>query len=81
MKLPKLHLRDLFWLVLVCALAVGWWRERSHNREVNASTINSLIRDLETEPEMQGVFGVVVSAKGEKFMVEMTRANGSVRKP
>ena len=28
MKLPKLHLRDLFWLVLVCAVAVGWWIER-----------------------------------------------------
>ncbi len=25
MKLPKLHIRDLFWLVMVCALAVGWW--------------------------------------------------------
>jgi hypothetical protein len=29
MKLPKLHLRDLFWLVLVCALGCGWWLERS----------------------------------------------------
>jgi hypothetical protein len=29
MKLPQLTLRDLFWLVLVCALAVGWWNEHS----------------------------------------------------
>jgi hypothetical protein len=29
MKLPQLYLRDLFWLVLVCALAVGWWVDRS----------------------------------------------------
>mgnify|MGYP001049340994 CR=1 FL=1 len=29
MKLPQLHLRDLFWLVLVSALAVGWWVERT----------------------------------------------------
>jgi hypothetical protein len=28
MKLPQLSLRDLFWLVLVCALAVGWCLER-----------------------------------------------------
>jgi hypothetical protein len=28
MKLPQLHLRDLFWLVLVCALAAGWWADR-----------------------------------------------------
>jgi hypothetical protein len=25
MKLPQLHLRDLFWLMLVCALGMGWW--------------------------------------------------------
>lgn len=24
MKLPKLSLRDLFWLVLVCAMGLGW---------------------------------------------------------
>lgn len=24
----KLTLRDLFWLVLVCALALGWWKNR-----------------------------------------------------
>ena len=29
MKLPQLHLRDLFWLVLVCGLVLGWWLERS----------------------------------------------------
>ena len=27
MKLPQFTLRDLFWLVLVCALAVGWWMQ------------------------------------------------------
>jgi hypothetical protein len=32
MKLPQLILRDLFWLVLVCALAVGWWVEHSSLR-------------------------------------------------
>lgn len=25
MKLPQLSLRDLFWIVLVSALVVGWW--------------------------------------------------------
>lgn len=28
MKLPQLSLRDLFWLVLVCGLAVALWVER-----------------------------------------------------
>jgi hypothetical protein len=29
----QLIIRDLFWLVLVCALAVGWWVERRPNLE------------------------------------------------
>jgi hypothetical protein len=29
MKLPQLSLRDLFWLLLVCALALGWWLEHT----------------------------------------------------
>ena len=29
MKLPQFSLRELFWLVLVCAMAIGWWLERS----------------------------------------------------
>lgn len=24
---PKFSLRDLFWLVMVCGLALGWWVE------------------------------------------------------
>src|SRR4051812_30853815 len=28
MKLPKLHLRDLFWLVLLCACLCAWWIDR-----------------------------------------------------
>ena len=27
MKLPQLHLRDLFWLVLVAAVSCAWWVE------------------------------------------------------
>lgn len=33
MKLPKLHLRDLFWLIAVCALAVGWWKAASDSNQ------------------------------------------------
>ena len=39
MKLPRFNLRDLFWLVLVCALAVGWWvRERQVVRELEEAS-------------------------------------------
>ena len=36
MKLPQLSLRDLFWLLLVCALAVGWCVERGRVRQSEA---------------------------------------------
>ena len=29
MKLPQVTLRELFWLVLIVALALGWWVDRS----------------------------------------------------
>jgi hypothetical protein len=28
MNLPKLNLRDLFWLIVVVAMGLGWWMER-----------------------------------------------------
>ena len=34
MKLPQLHLRDLFWLVLVVGMGCAWWLE--HRRLVAA---------------------------------------------
>jgi hypothetical protein len=34
MKLPKLHIRDLFWLVLVSGLAVALWIELGRPRRV-----------------------------------------------
>jgi hypothetical protein len=36
MKLPKLFLRDLFWLVLVAALGCAWWQH--HRRHVRLET-------------------------------------------
>lgn len=30
-KLPRLALRDLFWLVLVAALVVGWWIDHARS--------------------------------------------------
>ena len=29
MKLPNINLRDLFWLALVIAMGLGWWRDSS----------------------------------------------------
>ena len=51
MKLPRFTLRDLFWLVLVCALAVGWW---VNYRESNALRIAlaEIVRDKDTLLEL-----------------------------
>ena len=50
MKLPQFSLRDLFWLVLVCALAVGWWVERLrvHRLERDYETVVDLIANVNT---------------------------------
>jgi hypothetical protein len=39
MKLPHFSLRELFWLVLVCGLAVGWW--------VRSTQLNAAKAELE----------------------------------
>jgi hypothetical protein len=39
---PKLHLRDLFWLVLVVGLGVGWWRDRQQVRDSCLESVRSL---------------------------------------
>ena len=31
MIVPKLHLRDIFWLTVVVGLAVGWWNQSRQN--------------------------------------------------
>jgi hypothetical protein len=50
MKLPQLHLRDLFWLVLVVALGCGWW---VHQHRLNDS-LNVTYRDLKWWPTSVG---------------------------
>jgi hypothetical protein len=45
MKLPQLSLRDLFWLVLVCGLVVGWWVDRSR-QSADSLRRGELIRTL-----------------------------------
>ena len=46
MKLPQLTLRDLFWLVLVVGLAVGWW----------LNTPSYLVLSVPVQPNRTGYF-------------------------
>jgi hypothetical protein len=50
-RLPRFHLRDLFWLVLMVALVLGWWMDRNRlATEVKylKSTVNG-VGFIETE--------------------------------
>lgn len=43
--LPRFSLRDLFWLVLVSALAIGWWRDRT----AQAAKHDQALKELQNE--------------------------------
>ena len=46
MKLPQLSLRDLFWVVLVCACLCAWWVEhRARRRAENEAKEHVISRD------------------------------------
>ncbi len=42
MTLPKLNLRDLFWLVLVVAMGLGWWMEHQRAKAAYKFVVESL---------------------------------------
>ena len=65
MKLPKLSLRDLFWLVLVCALAVGWWVERARATE---------LREVAAQAERykRGMVALVAAIENESYLCRVT---------
>jgi hypothetical protein len=44
MKLPQFTLRDLFWLVLVSAMAVGWWADRLSLVKTEVKLLNEIER-------------------------------------
>jgi hypothetical protein len=45
MKLPQLSLRDLFWLVLVCAMGLGWWIDRTRLAGLYGNLIHYIQKD------------------------------------
>jgi len=54
--IPKLHLRDLFWLTAVCALAVGWWKAASdHDKLKRESELYRGIRVILTQQAHSGI--------------------------
>jgi hypothetical protein len=54
MKLPQLSLRELFWLVLVCALVVGWWSERTSRLEAETDKAEAEAAKANSESLAEG---------------------------
>lgn len=50
----KLSLRDLFWLMLVVALGLGWWldrvqlRRKASNALLQASKMESMVAEMQS---------------------------------
>jgi hypothetical protein len=74
MKLPQLTLRDLFWLVLVIALSLGWWlqsrrhqelRERAELWEWRATTIQTALEAETTVTWDDSGLGITRHPAGE----------------
>jgi hypothetical protein len=58
MKL-RFSIRDLLWLVLVVALAAGWWFDHKHAEEVNANQGTQLESDKSQLSEMRKELGII----------------------
>jgi hypothetical protein len=60
MTLPQLSLRDLFWLVLMAALGLGWWVD--HQRPVPQIPL--------TPPAQAGRWEVVIGKDGAEILLD-----------
>jgi len=58
MKL-RFTIRDLLWLVLVVALAVGWWFDHKHAEEANVNQALQLVEDNAQLTEMRNELGII----------------------
>lgn len=49
--LPKINLRDLFWLMVAVALGTGWWMEQRQRQEqeqrLQKATVEAIVRESE----------------------------------
>lgn len=53
MALPKLNLRDFFWLAVVVAMGVAWWLDRQSNGYDNVQDFGSAGEILRLESELE----------------------------
>jgi hypothetical protein len=78
MALPKLNLRDLFWLVVVVAMGMGWWTERSNLMASLATASTDVVEVVEaiTSKTKEPILSIRVVKDGELEVM-----TGQVRGP
>ena len=64
MALPKLNLRDLFWLIVIVAMGVAWLLDRqllqSQIDELNEPSLANALREAQREMAEHPVRNVIV---------------------
>src|SRR4051812_10198206 len=53
MKLPQLHIRDLFWLVLVTGMGCAWWTARREQASISHQRDHAVGRAEQGEQEFR----------------------------
>jgi hypothetical protein len=56
----KLHLRDMFWLILVAALCTAWLIDRRYSAQVLASQRDQMIREFVRQQNAEAMGGVQI---------------------
>jgi hypothetical protein len=58
---PKFSLRDLFWLVLVCGVAVGWWLEHRHFSRLKNDTLWKIVGEYGDRQTGEAVLDLAIN--------------------
>lgn len=83
MTLPKLNLRDLFWLVVVVAMGWGWWL---HYRELQEAHVRAEHLAAKLEQTQEGMVQLmndrlrfVNAAEAEGYWFDGEKKSGPLR--
>ena len=73
MHLPKLNLRDLFWLVVVVAMGIGWWAQVRIPTSVLVGQPVRVVRQDRFHGCVE-VAGIVSSVCGDGFSIDTSHS-------
>jgi hypothetical protein len=70
MKLPQLSLRELFWLVTVVAMALGWWIEHRLSQQRASDAQMWEARTISLKAHFESYYGGNVGFDGNTAWVQ-----------